>query len=224
MENLIALLGNDQDEMADQFVFSEAIDDHEEDDLSLFHMYRQLLLTVDQLSERVSQDVERLEQQRGPILDKNFHKNRRGYVPVGLLLARHDALRASFEPLAAGIRATKRRIKALDRRDTKIFYPQNYHQFRDSTYRTLVAPPVSLPGSAVSCSICSADCASAVVIQRRCIWCEGHSCTCKTFRMCVKCSVKWYWKSSELFSKSFATCPSCRAEYCLEDIVTYELV
>jgi hypothetical protein len=42
--------------------------------------------------------------------------------------------------------------------------------------------------------------------------------------MCERCSVHWYWQNSECFSKSFATCPLCRAEYCLGDIVIYHFL
>lgn len=44
-------------------------------------------------------------------------------------------------------------------------------------------------------------------------------CTCHTFSTCVDCLLTWYWEQSEGLQKSFATCPACRAEFVLEDIV-----
>lgn len=44
-------------------------------------------------------------------------------------------------------------------------------------------------------------------------------CRCVSFSVCLDCLLKWYWESSEQLRKSFAECPTCRAEFHLEDIV-----
>lgn len=48
---------------------------------------------------------------------------------------------------------------------------------------------------------------------------EVRQCTCKHFLMCVDCLLDWYWESSEHLKKSFAACPTCKAEFRLEDIL-----
>jgi hypothetical protein len=104
-----------------------------------------------------------------------------------------------------------------------IFYPETIKMFREKTYASFVQPvrdmPIPSEANQSKCVCC--DKTANVSIHRSCLWCEGHACSCRQFLMCEKCSVKWYWRSSEGFSKSFATCPLCRAEYCLEDIVIY---
>ncbi len=46
---------------------------------------------------------------------------------------------------------------------------------------------------------------------------EKESCRCNE-KMCYECSVKNYWSSSENDKKSFAQCPTCTAEYSLNDL------
>lgn len=37
--------------------------------------------------------------------------------------------------------------------------------------------------------------------------------------MCLDCLLDWYYDSSEKLTKSFAKCPTCKAQFHLEDIV-----
>lgn len=200
--------------------------EEEDDELVLFNMYQRLFRTLDDFIELVQQRSHEFEQTKGQLLEENFDKSRRRYVPVTILLERFERMRGSLTPVADAARKAKREIRNQDRHDAHIFYPENYGKFRDSTYRHLASPPVTIAGSvsaSFTCTVCGDSAESAVAIQRRCVWCEGHTCACKEFVMCSKCSVKWYWRSTRNFTKSFATCPICRAEYCLEDIITYNL-
>lgn len=44
-------------------------------------------------------------------------------------------------------------------------------------------------------------------------------CQCADFSICIDCLLQSYWHSTEALKKSFANCPTCRAEYHLEDII-----
>lgn len=44
-------------------------------------------------------------------------------------------------------------------------------------------------------------------------------CQCADFSVCIDCLLQSYWHSTEALKKSFANCPTCRAEYQLEDII-----
>jgi hypothetical protein len=44
-------------------------------------------------------------------------------------------------------------------------------------------------------------------------------CTCHTFSTCIDCLLTWYWEQTNGLQKSFSNCPTCRAEFVLEDIV-----
>merc|ERR1711907_743662 len=67
----------------------------------------------------------------------------------------------------------------------------------------------------VSCSQGGACC----TISRACdSHCEGHTCSCVDVRWCVSCVLQHYWHDTKSELKSFARCPTCRAEFCLNDI------
>eukprot|EP00656_Telonema_subtile_P014205 TRINITY_DN1724_c0_g1_i2.p1 TRINITY_DN1724_c0_g1~~TRINITY_DN1724_c0_g1_i2.p1 ORF type:complete len:425 (-),score=108.00 TRINITY_DN1724_c0_g1_i2:231-1505(-) len=48
--------------------------------------------------------------------------------------------------------------------------------------------------------------------------CEGSECSCVDCRWCVGCVLQHYWHDTNGELKSFARCPTCRSEFCLEDI------
>jgi len=48
--------------------------------------------------------------------------------------------------------------------------------------------------------------------------CEGQACSCVDVYWCESCILNHYWHDSQGELKSFARCPTCRAEFCLEDI------
>jgi len=67
----------------------------------------------------------------------------------------------------------------------------------------------------VSCSQVGASC----TIQRACdSHCEGPTCCCIGVRWCASCVLQHYWHDTKSELKSFARCPTCRAEFCLNDI------
>merc|ERR1712216_442672 len=69
--------------------------------------------------------------------------------------------------------------------------------------------------SCVSCSQVGASC----TIQRACdSHCEGPTCCCIGVRWCASCVLQHYWHDTKSELKSFARCPTCRAEFCLNDI------
>jgi len=48
--------------------------------------------------------------------------------------------------------------------------------------------------------------------------CEGPTCSCVGVRWCAACVLQHYWHDTKSELKSFARCPTCRAEFCLTDI------
>merc|ERR1711939_1030963 len=48
--------------------------------------------------------------------------------------------------------------------------------------------------------------------------CEGHECSCIGVRWCASCILQHFWHDSKGGLKSFARCPTCRAEFCMADI------
>jgi len=48
---------------------------------------------------------------------------------------------------------------------------------------------------------------------------ELPTCRCRRFPMCLKCLLSWYWLQTDQLQRSFATCPTCRAEFTLDDVV-----
>jgi len=49
--------------------------------------------------------------------------------------------------------------------------------------------------------------------------CEGPACSCLNVQWCASCILNHYWHDTKGELKSFARCPTCRAEFCLEDVV-----
>lgn len=73
----------------------------------------------------------------------------------------------------------------------------------------------SSPCSCVSCGQAGAS----YVISRQCdSHCEGAECSCIGVRYCASCVLQHYWHDSKGGLKSFARCPTCRAEFCMDDI------
>lgn len=54
--------------------------------------------------------------------------------------------------------------------------------------------------------------------------CEGPSCVCVDVRWCIPCILQHYWHDTKAELKSFARCPTCRAEFCFDDIVVNPFV
>lgn len=76
--------------------------------------------------------------------------------------------------------------------------------------------------AAQSASNLCASCGQVVglcVLSRHCTsTCEGPACSCKDVRWCVSCILHHYWHDTKGELKSFARCPTCRAEFCMDDI------
>jgi len=75
-------------------------------------------------------------------------------------------------------------------------------------------------GKCSGCVSCGQD-GACFVISRQCgSHCEGHQCSCKDVKWCAQCVLQHYWHDSQGGLKSFARCPTCRAEFCMEDVQT----
>jgi len=70
------------------------------------------------------------------------------------------------------------------------------------------------------CVSCGQEGAS-FVIKRACgSHCEGHECSCVDVKWCASCVLQHVWHDTKGGLKSFARCPTCRAEFCMSDIQT----
>lgn len=144
-------------------------------------------------------------------------------MPIHLLVNRFDRIELLFKKMSSHNSTIQRELKAMHRHDTTLFFPENMAQFSKFTYPRIVKSAKILPlpewTNQSQCICCSSP--ANVSIQRTCTWCQGHHCECRQYILCEECSIRWYWDKSEGFSKSYSTCPHCRAEYCLEDIVIH---
>lgn len=142
-------------------------------------------------------------------------------MPIHLLVNRFDRIELLFKRMQSHLGSIKRDVKTMERHDTQLFYPENFRHFQTFTYPRLVKSAKVLPipewTNQSQCVCCSQP--ANVSFQRNCIWCQGHHCECRQYIMCENCSIRWYWDKSECFTRSYSTCPHCRAEYCLEDII-----
>jgi len=73
--------------------------------------------------------------------------------------------------------------------------------------------------SCSSCVSCGQNVACCVVDRQCESTCEGHTCLCIDVKWCVSCVLQHYWHDTNSELKSFARCPTCRAEFCLADVV-----
>lgn len=212
---------DDEDESLEDGELEEQ--DQEIERIVVLEMYNALYKDLDTIKDKISELKAKFENRRAQLYAANFDRRKKKPIPMRLVIDRHQKIAGQLANLDQQVNHAKHHIKAMDRRDSLIFYPDNIRVFREKTYAAFVQPAreIAMP---VDCNnskcICCQEPAN-VSIHRSCLWCEGHSCSCRQFLMCEKCSIKWYWRSSEGFGKSFATCPLCRAEYCLEDIVIY---
>merc|ERR1711981_595313 len=72
-----------------------------------------------------------------------------------------------------------------------------------------------------TCSMCVScgQAEGAFFISRVCnSHCEGPKCSCIGVRWCASCVLQHYWHDSKGGLKSFSRCPTCRAEFCMDDI------
>jgi hypothetical protein len=78
----------------------------------------------------------------------------------------------------------------------------------------------------VSCSQAVGLCSISRSCSSRCgePQCEGPSCSCVGVRWCIPCILQHYWHDTKGEVKSFARCPTCRAEFCFGDVVVEPLV
>lgn len=84
--------------------------------------------------------------------------------------------------------------------------------------RQAVNPTVceGMPSVCVSCDEARGVCS----VSRQCSsQCEGPVCSCINVRWCIPCILQHYWHDTKGEVKSFARCPTCRAEFCLEDLM-----
>lgn len=95
--------------------------------------------------------------------------------------------------------------------------------------RQKLSEKLKLSQQSTGSSCCDTSCVSCqqaagtFVIARQCgSHCEGHECSCVGVRWCTSCVLQHYWHDSKGGLKSFARCPTCRAEFCMDDIQTVE--
>jgi hypothetical protein len=91
----------------------------------------------------------------------------------------------------------------------------------EADLRTLPVPIIEREFEAgLECTICM-NARPNVVIQRSCAkepkHCDGHVCKCSA-TMCLDCFYTYYWGASGQCKKSFARCPTCKAEFCMRDV------
>ncbi len=201
----------------------EEEEEEETDRVVVLEMYTALYKDLDKIREQINDTREVFDNRKGDYYASNFDRTKKRPIPIKMVIERYEKLVPMLARLEAQVTRVKRQIRAMDRHDTEIFYPLNYRMFKEKTYPTFIQPAREIPlprnANPSICTCCSEP--ANMAIHRSCIWCEGHQCSCKEFSLCEKCAPKWYWRNSESFTKSFATCPMCRAEYCLEDIVIY---
>lgn len=68
----------------------------------------------------------------------------------------------------------------------------------------------------VSCSSAPGVCSIARMCNSQC---EGPACSCVQVSYCIPCILRHYWHDSKGDVKSFARCPTCRSEFCFDDLV-----
>jgi hypothetical protein len=222
--------GSDEESESDSLGSSSEDGEIEEDEspdtekIVVLQLYNELYEDLNKMKCQLEHLRKQFEERRTQHYAANFDRTKKRPISMKMVIDRHQKVSAQLKKLDSHLLQIKRQIKAWDRHDTQLFYPTNYHAFREKTYATFVQPAREIPlhseGNHSVCVCCSGP--ANVSIHRACLWCEGHACSCRQFIMCEKCSSKWYWRNSENFNKSFATCPLCRAEYCLEDIVVYK--
>lgn len=71
---------------------------------------------------------------------------------------------------------------------------------------------------ACECVSCGQDGATFKLVRQCGSHCEGHQCSCVDVKWCKGCVLQHYWHDTQGGLKSFARCPTCRAEFCMEDI------
>ena len=99
-------------------------------------------------------------------------------------------------------------------------FPQSVGQFvtaMRSEIERMQPNPMLYPTNNGKCSMCMERDVD-VRLHRRKPSTEAP-CRCVQLLLCIDCLLRWYWESSEQLKKSFATCPTCRASFQLEDIV-----
>jgi hypothetical protein len=99
-------------------------------------------------------------------------------------------------------------------------FPQNVEDFVSTQLcRITSKPPMWFPMNAMTCQLCIDRTADCRLMPGR----ENY-CKCKDMGVCVQCMLRHYWVNSDRNRKSFATCPQCRGEFTLSDLlyVSYE--
>ena len=76
--------------------------------------------------------------------------------------------------------------------------------------------------SCSSCVSCGQNHAVYVIARQCGSHCEGHECSCIGVRWCAGCVLQHYWHDTKGGLKSFARCPTCRAEFCMDDIELHD--
>jgi len=94
------------------------------------------------------------------------------------------------------------------------FMEKNRKKLHVGHHQSSVTPP-ECNSTCLSCGQGGASC----VISRDCdSHCEGAECCCIDVQWCEFCVLQHYWHDSKGCLKSFARCPTCRAEFCVDDI------
>merc|ERR1712021_208847 len=82
-------------------------------------------------------------------------------------------------------------------------------------------------GQSIDNTVKCSDCVScgqggaSLIITRVCgSHCEGHECSCVDVKWCSSCVLQHIWHDTKGGLKSFARCPTCRAEFCMDDVHT----
>lgn len=72
---------------------------------------------------------------------------------------------------------------------------------------------------AQECTGCASSIHEGVQLRRICTTCSGHACRCTCQPWCADCFVANMAHASNNGEKSSLACPTCRAEYCVHDVL-----
>ena len=93
------------------------------------------------------------------------------------------------------------------------YYCAALHQLQRRRSIRRALPPAD------ACLGCTEPIVQGARLQRQC-WstCTGPTCTCREMLWCADCILRHTFTVTDGGRKQSSTCPSCRGEYCLEDV------
>jgi len=75
------------------------------------------------------------------------------------------------------------------------------------------------PGVSDSTCVSCGQAGASLCISRACDSnCDGPKCACIGVRWCASCILQHYWHDTKSGLKSFARCPTCRGQFCMDDV------